>query len=1219
MRAPSGSKARSWIILIVSLSLLALQAHFAFASSTPTSDDGGRRSIVDTSSGSDDASKSRPSGTQVRDLAGGGSGASSTAASEVVVAGDPVRVSFTLEGCRGTFGGSFPVTGPFICPDGQYTPGDLGKGWNELDLVPHRLTTKVGKQEDATTTYKVNIVADYKKSGIPGYDFISVPVVNDPKSHDSCQVDASAQAIGPKVGEADTSIYRTLTISQDKGKTCVFDYYERLALGSHDFPGSALHSSLTKTDFSDPGGVGSRDVPLPVSEIKPQELGKTMTASQGAGFVWDIDKSATPGSLRFGDTCDAQHRTSKPVSVTVSWTKTQLPSGNILIHTEITATNPAHRPIDVTVTDTIYKGTGQTTALDQELFPKTSVPAGGSVTFDHDIQVASGTDTQFNDVAQATYTDPVDGTTSIPGNTEATASATVQTVPSDANDTVTITDTEVISGADLSFAVTSVTGASGTFSGGYTLGTKTKDPVTWTSVQSASGSVTFGMRVYVDQPTITSGSLDDTAQVIGDGETVLDSATASVAVAAEAQVSLTIQKTIPDVLRGQETQDFVFDIAGPDGYSNQVTLHFEAGDTFQSAIVDGLAPGTYTVTEEHADGWADQDPQVVDINLPDCTGTASFTNRAGGATAAVQKVTVPAGGEAGWEFTLVGPGTPEGGETATTDENGNAAFTTELQDGGQYTITETARSGWDLTGVDQDGQQVESCTFTVDLPADAGKVFACTFTNTQRGSIEIVKDAQPDDPQDFTFDGDLGSFTLDDDGEEGSETPSSQTFGDLEPGTYTVTEDAVAGWSLAGIDCGEADVTVGDNGVAIDLGPGEHVSCTFTNARQPGSITIVKDAQPDDPQDFHFTGPGEGGFTLDDDGVEGSSTPSSELFPDLEPGTYTVTEEAVAGWNLTGITCNATGERTTWSAEGATVSIDLAAGDSIVCTFTNAKQAPPPPTAPAPLGIQIVKDGPAMAHVGDTITYTFAVSLTPGSVDLHNIVLSDPICDAGTAKVTSMGDGDEWLESGETWNFTCTHLIAASDPDPLPNTATVTGTDSQGRQTSDTDDHVVDIIHPAIKIVKTADPTSGQPGDEITYTFVVTNVGDVTLYDISVDDDVLGHIGDIASLDPGQSATLTATFVLPDVRDLGRLGPALPDQAAPVRNVAVAKGHDVLGKFVQDQDNAVVTVVLPLEVTPPPPLAFTGSGLIIPLAALVMILLILGSGLLHLGRRRGAG
>jgi uncharacterized repeat protein (TIGR01451 family) len=147
------------------------------------------------------------------------------------------------------------------------------------------------------------------------------------------------------------------------------------------------------------------------------------------------------------------------------------------------------------------------------------------------------------------------------------------------------------------------------------------------------------------------------------------------------------------------------------------------------------------------------------------------------------------------------------------------------------------------------------------------------------------------------------------------------------------------------------------------------------------------------------------------------------------------------------------------------------------------------------------------------------------------------------------------------------------------------------------------VICPAIHIEKTVDPKSGAPGDTVTYTYVVTNIGDTTLFDISVDDDVIGHIGDIAELAPNQSVTLTKDFVLPAGN------PA-------VTNVGTATGTDVLGTQVSDDDPAFVTIVEAENPPPPtPPTAFTGSDAArIGLIAAVMVALgLLG---LALGRRR---
>jgi hypothetical protein len=246
--------------------------------------------------------------------------------------------------------------------------------------------------------------------------------------------------------------------------------------------------------------------------------------------------------------------------------------------------------------------------------------------------------------------------------------------------------------------------------------------------------------------------------------------------------------------------------------------------------------------------------------------------------------------------------------------------------------------------------------------------------------------------------------------------------------------------------------------------------------------------------------------------------------------------------------------------------------------------------------------------VGETVTYPLDVSLTTPT-PLTDISVSDPICDGPVMLVSKTGGNqDDRLEPGEVWRYTCDHAVQASDEDPLPNTATVQGTDDHGRQTSDTDDHLVDVIHPAIRIVKTANPLSISPGETVTYTYRVTNTGDVTLYDVSVDDDKLGHICDIPQLDVGETQTCTKDFTAGN----GNLG--------PIKNVAVAEGVDETGYPVRDDDNASIDVVLGTTVTPPPTTtppggtAFTGST-VLPLAIAALVLLVIGSGLIYLGRR----
>ncbi|HEX6580166.1 MAG TPA: hypothetical protein VF195_04775 [Actinomycetota bacterium] len=215
-------------------------------------------------------------------------------------------------------------------------------------------------------------------------------------------------------------------------------------------------------------------------------------------------------------------------------------------------------------------------------------------------------------------------------------------------------------------------------------------------------------------------------------------------------------------------------------------------------------------------------------------------------------------------------------------------------------------------------------------------------------------------------------------------------------------------------------------------------------------------------------------------------------------------------------------------------------------------------TPPGP-AIQIIKGGgPALVHRGDTITYQFEVTNT-GDVELFDVDLTDARCDAGT--IDPGVDVDGSLAVDEVWHFSCTHLVTQDDPDPIPNTATVRGDTVEGGggdEVTDQDTFQVDIIHPGITIVKTVSDATVPVGTVVTYTYLVTNTGDTTLFDISVDDDVIGHIGTIASLAAGASATRTGTFSVGN---------------SPTINIGTASGTDILGRTVTDDDDAVVTPI----------------------------------------------
>ena len=179
--------------------------------------------------------------------------------------------------------------------------------------------------------------------------------------------------------------------------------------------------------------------------------------------------------------------------------------------------------------------------------------------------------------------------------------------------------------------------------------------------------------------------------------------------------------------------------------------------------------------------------------------------------------------------------------------------------------------------------------------------------------------------------------------------------------------------------------------MTINLREGENVTCTFTNTPAPappglGSITIVKDAVLDGPQDFSFTTTGglpPATFSLDDDAAPTCPAPgpSRELTPDA---TYTFTEAAVdpVGAELRGpAPCtvpNRNGGSQSAHVGTRTLTVTLGAGESVTCTFTNTAVA----VELAPGSITIVKD----AILDDPREFSFTTSggLLPATFSLDD-------------------------------------------------------------------------------------------------------------------------------------------------------------------------------------------------------------------------------------------
>lgn len=135
----------------------------------------------------------------------------------------------------------------------------------------------------------------------------------------------------------------------------------------------------------------------------------------------------------------------------------------------------------------------------------------------------------------------------------------------------------------------------------------------------------------------------------------------------------------------------------------------------------------------------------------------------------------------------------------------------------------------------------------------------------------------------------------------------------------------------------------------------------------------------------------------------------------------------------------------------------------------------------------------------------------------------------------------------------------------LRNSVTATGRSEGGDvSASDRADVIVTCLS-ELKLAKAASPIPATVGDVIVYTYVVENVGGVTIANITLSDDRLGRDIDLnrTTLKPGEITAGTANYTV--------LAEDLP---GPIVNTATVSGTDPQGDEIEDEDAVTVPLYL---------------------------------------------
>lgn len=217
---------------------------------------------------------------------------------------------------------------------------------------------------------------------------------------------------------------------------------------------------------------------------------------------------------------------------------------------------------------------------------------------------------------------------------------------------------------------------------------------------------------------------------------------------------------------------------------------------------------------------------------------------------------------------------------------------------------------------------------------------------------------------------------------------------------------------------------------------------------------------------------------------------------------------------------------------------------------------------------------------GDVITYAFHVS-NDGNVTVTGLEIAESEF-SGTGALADPECEQTSLAPGEDVTCEVTYVLTQADVDAgeLSNTAGATASAPMAEIASESSTALVAIDRDAaLTLVKSAqvdDPEDIRAGDRITYSFVITNSGNVTVADVAVDEGDFTGAGTLADptcedgdpLAPGAQLICTTVYTVTQA-DV---------DAGEIVNSAVARGTGPEG--VEPPTSPISTVTLPAPADP---------------------------------------
>ena len=236
------------------------------------------------------------------------------------------------------------------------------------------------------------------------------------------------------------------------------------------------------------------------------------------------------------------------------------------------------------------------------------------------------------------------------------------------------------------------------------------------------------------------------------------------------------------------------------------------------------------------------------------------------------------------------------------------------------------------------------------------------------------------------------------------------------------------------------------------------------------------------------------------------------------------------------------GETWTYTGTHTVTQAEIDAGTNIVNTATAESDQTEPESDDAAVPVDqqpqlnIVKqasvDGGTADSAGEVIHYTITVNNT-GNQTLTGVDVSDPFI-GELVLDDSLASADGKLDVGETWTYTGTHTVTQAEIDAGTNIVNTATADSDQTEPKSDDAAIPVEQKPSLAIDKAILSVTGGNGngsldavnDVISYAVTVSNTGNQTLNQISVNDPLTGLNITGVTLAPGASQTYLTSYTL---------------------------------------------------------------------------------------------